>query len=145
MYVWVWVDSGSWWWTGRPGVLRFIGSQRVRHDWATELNWSVFICRSSVCWGLLLPYLPTYAQMCTPHQHNTLTFKPRQHQQAHLDGWELISHQMVHLRPPLMSASSPRLGLDHICHIRLKDWLPPVYYCIFRQLQHHSKCQQTKT
>ena len=34
-----WVNSGSWWWTGRPGVLRFIGSQRVRHDWATELNW----------------------------------------------------------------------------------------------------------
>ena len=36
----VWVDSGSWWWTGRPGVLRFTGSQRVRHDWATELNWT---------------------------------------------------------------------------------------------------------
>ena len=35
------VDSGSWWWTGRPGVLRFMGSQRVRHDWATELNWIV--------------------------------------------------------------------------------------------------------
>ena len=34
-----WVNSGSWWWTGGPGVLRFIGSQRVRHDWATELNW----------------------------------------------------------------------------------------------------------
>ena len=33
------VNSGSWWWTGRPGVLRFMGSQRVRHDWATELNW----------------------------------------------------------------------------------------------------------
>ena len=37
---WVWVDSGSWWWTGRPGVLRFIGSQRVGNDWATELNWT---------------------------------------------------------------------------------------------------------
>ena len=36
---WVWVDSGSWWWTGRPGVLWFMGSQRVGHDWATELNW----------------------------------------------------------------------------------------------------------
>ena len=35
----VWVDSGSWWWTGRPGVLQFMGSQRVRHDWATQLNW----------------------------------------------------------------------------------------------------------
>ena len=39
-WTWVWVDSGSWWWTGRPGVLRFMRSQRVRHDWATELNWT---------------------------------------------------------------------------------------------------------
>ena len=36
---WVWVDSGSWWWTGRPGMLRFMGSQRAGHNWATELNW----------------------------------------------------------------------------------------------------------
>ena len=36
---WVWVNSGSWWWTGRPGMLRFMGSQRVGHDWASELNW----------------------------------------------------------------------------------------------------------
>ena len=35
---WVWVNSGSWWWTGRPGVLRFMGSRRVRHDWATKLT-----------------------------------------------------------------------------------------------------------
>ena len=33
-------NSGSWWWTGRPGVLQFMGSQRVGHDWATELNWT---------------------------------------------------------------------------------------------------------
>ena len=39
-WTWVWVNSGSWWWTGRPGVLRFMGSQRVGHYWATELNWS---------------------------------------------------------------------------------------------------------
>ena len=38
-WTWVWVDSRSWWWTGRPGVLQFMGSQRVRHDWATELKW----------------------------------------------------------------------------------------------------------
>jgi len=38
-WMWDWVNSGSWWWTGRPGVLRFMGLQRVGHDWATELNW----------------------------------------------------------------------------------------------------------
>ena len=32
-------EPQSWWWTGRPGVLWFMGSQRVRHNWATELNW----------------------------------------------------------------------------------------------------------
>ena len=39
-WICVWVDSGSWWWTGRPGVLQSMGSQRVGHHWATELNWS---------------------------------------------------------------------------------------------------------
>ena len=38
-WMWVWVNSWKWWWTGRPGVLRFMGLQRVGHDWATELNW----------------------------------------------------------------------------------------------------------
>ena len=36
---WVWVNLGSWWWTGRPGVLQFMGSQRIGHNWVTELNW----------------------------------------------------------------------------------------------------------
>ena len=36
----VWVNFESWWWTGRPGVLRFMRLQRVGHDWATELNWT---------------------------------------------------------------------------------------------------------
>jgi len=40
MGTWVWVNSGSLWWTGRRGVLGFMGSQRVWHDWATELNWT---------------------------------------------------------------------------------------------------------
>ena len=39
-WTWVWVNSGSRWWTGRPGVLQSMGSQRVGHDWATEVNWT---------------------------------------------------------------------------------------------------------
>ena len=39
-WAWVWVNSRSLWWTGRPGLLRFMGSQRVGHDWATQLNWT---------------------------------------------------------------------------------------------------------
>ena len=39
-WTWVWVNSGSWWWAGRPGVLQSMVSQRIKHDWVTELNWT---------------------------------------------------------------------------------------------------------
>ena len=39
-WTWVWVESRSWWWTGRPGMLWFMGPQRFGRDWATELNWT---------------------------------------------------------------------------------------------------------
>ena len=54
-WTWVWVNSGSWWWTGRPGVLWFMGSQRVGHDWATELNWWTFMYKST--YGHMLLFL----------------------------------------------------------------------------------------
>ena len=41
-WTWVWVNSGSWWWTGRAGVLRFMGSQRVGHNWVTDPIWSEY-------------------------------------------------------------------------------------------------------
>ena len=37
-WTWFWVNSGIWGWTGKPGMLQSMGSQRVRHDWVTELN-----------------------------------------------------------------------------------------------------------
>jgi len=40
-WTWVWASSGVWWWTRKPGVLQSMGLQRVRHDWVTELNWSL--------------------------------------------------------------------------------------------------------
>ena len=49
-WTWVWVGSRSWWWTGRPGVLWFMGSQRVRPDWETELNWN-WCERQQVLWA----------------------------------------------------------------------------------------------
>ena len=48
LWTWVSVNSRSWWWTGRPGVLLFMGSQRVRHDWATDLIWSDLMTWN--CW-----------------------------------------------------------------------------------------------
>ena len=52
---WVWVNSGSWWWTGRPGRLQSMGSQRVGHDWATELNWTPVPYLHSWLWEPELP------------------------------------------------------------------------------------------
>ena len=39
-WTWVWASFGNWWWTGSPGVLQSMGSQRVEHNWETELNWT---------------------------------------------------------------------------------------------------------
>ena len=53
-WMWVWMNSGRWWWTGRPVVLWFVGSWRVGHDWATGLNWTELISSLPV---LLAKYL----------------------------------------------------------------------------------------
>ena len=47
-WTWVSVNSGSWWWTGRPGMLQFMGSQTVGHNWATELNWTELMLYSAL-------------------------------------------------------------------------------------------------
>ena len=49
----IWVNSGRWLWTGRPGMLRFMWSQRVRHDWATELNWTELILSNANVYGII--------------------------------------------------------------------------------------------
>ena len=56
-WTWVWISSGSWWWSGKPGVLQFMGLQKVGHDWATELNRTdvpvtIFLCFGFVFVGL---------------------------------------------------------------------------------------------
>ena len=43
-WTWVWLISGSWWWTGKPDVLQSMGLQRVRHNCVTELCWSIKLC-----------------------------------------------------------------------------------------------------
>ena len=62
---WVWVNSGSWWWAGRPGVLQSMGWQRVGHDWMTELNWSKLEWEMSpiVWWLAYSLVLPTFLEI----------------------------------------------------------------------------------
>ena len=70
-WTWVWASSGSWWWTGRPGVLWFMGSQRVGHNWATELNWTehCFHFSPSICHEVMRPDAMIFVFW-------TLSFKP---------------------------------------------------------------------
>ena len=49
-WIWIWVNSGRWWWTGRPGVLQSMGLQRVRHDWATEWKWWILLGIHKFSW-----------------------------------------------------------------------------------------------
>ena len=56
-WTWIWVDSGCWRWTGRPGMLWFMGSLRVWHDWATELNWNTCALAE---FELATPFIPQW-------------------------------------------------------------------------------------
>ena len=58
-WTWVWVNSRSWWWTGRPGMLQFMGSQRVGHDWVTELYWTEPNIRFSMLFFQIIPPSPS--------------------------------------------------------------------------------------
>ena len=65
LWTWIWVDSGSWWWTGRPGVLQFMGLQRVGHNWATELNWGDKYVLKWLWWWLCNPMMILKSLNCT--------------------------------------------------------------------------------
>ena len=62
-WAWVWVSSGSWWWTGKPDVLQSMGSQRVGHDWVTELNFHarVFVKEGELGTSLAVQWLRLHA------------------------------------------------------------------------------------
>ena len=106
-WTWVWVNSGSWWWTGRPGMLWFIGSQRVGHDWTTELNWvrswvqeDFTCCRAAKpvhhnYWACVPQLLkPVCPRACTPQE------KPL--------CWEVCAQHLNEEQPPF---SATREGL----------------------------------
>ena len=64
LWKWVWVNSTSWWWPGRPGVLWSMGLQRVRYDWVAELNWTELNCLSNfyaeyIMWNARLYFSPS--------------------------------------------------------------------------------------
>ena len=79
-WTWVWINSGRWWWTGRPGVLQSMGSQRVRHDWATELNWlkhGSWINAKSSGWEVCLGKGYARSLQVSPHRWLLVTEEKR--------------------------------------------------------------------
>ena len=64
-WTWIWVSSRSWWWTGEPGVLQSTGLQGVRHNWATELNWTELIITKATK-SKSKKHFPTWSQNCLP-------------------------------------------------------------------------------
>ena len=65
-WTWLLVNSGSWWWTGRPGVLQSMGLQRVEHDWVTELTWAELCYHIFCSWNgdpCVIPILKMFEQL----------------------------------------------------------------------------------
>jgi len=63
-WTWVWVSSGSWWWTGRPGVLQSMGLLRVGHDWATEPQRSIIYVFHKIKVNVRVLFLTTNNSIC---------------------------------------------------------------------------------
>ena len=75
-WTWVWVNSRSWWWTGRLGMLQSMGSKRAGHKWVTELNWTESLSQSSIdYWVILFNFLQIYLlahyYSCQHFRHNS--------------------------------------------------------------------------
>ena len=114
-WTWVWVNSGSWWWTGRPGMLQFMGSQSQTwlNDW-TELNWTdnvvlilllIYICHmhTSSLSLLLCSYIPSLSLSLSLCLSLSLWIPPGVHAQTHfyLSPWILavyITHIFISRR-----------------------------------------------
>ena len=104
---WVSVNSRSWWWTGRPGVLRFMGSQRVGHDWATDLIWSEVVKISelephttwtleyNVKWKKQNGYLGSLTNSCEKKRSDQISYSVVSN--------SFWPHESQHTRPPCPS------------------------------------------
>ena len=143
-WAWVWVNYRSWWWTGRPGVLQSIGSQRVGHDWVTELNWTELLTCiiinnhtfSSVQFSSVTQACPT---LCDPMNRSTPGL-PVHHQL--LESTQTHVHWVgdaIQLSYPLSSPSPPSLNPSQ--HQGLFQWVSSLHQVdkvLEFQLQHQS-------
>ena len=138
-WMWVWMNSGSWWWTGRPGVLQFMGSQRVGHDWMTELNWTewlmmlnifsffywLFVCFLCPLNSLNLIFIWSIIaiQCCVSFCSATAWIS--------YDIYRCIPRH-IHMSPPFWASLShiphPTHHPTHLSHHRALSWAPQAIY-----------------
>ena len=148
-WTWVWVNSGRRWWTGRPGVLRFMGLQWVGHDWVTELNWTGYsffglnLPCSSNCGGFCFRFehWPIFSftlslsknYCCSPCFYSILERRPGWNASvSHLSRFALASlcvHQTLSCSPPVPWASGlqcshvlPADDSGHMMRCIWKEW-----------------------
>ena len=96
---WVWVNSGSWLWTGRPGVLQSMGSKRFIHNWAIELNWMELILVQPESFSFLIKDLNPFIINHKKYQNGgsswrwqrTRTGRPLSPQQIHQKNISMLS------------------------------------------------------
>ena len=95
-WTWVWVNSGIWRWTRRPGVLKFMGSQRVRHYWVTELNWTELKTSEpfllNYIWGQLKTDCIFFFFLTSPRGIWDLRSLTRNQTCAPWIGWQSLNH-----------------------------------------------------
>ena len=90
-----WLNSGSWWWTGRPDVLQFIGSQKIGHDWATDLNWIassavlVFVVQQYRSFIIIYIYVYLPSLLRLPPSSHPISLGCRR-----APGWALVKQQL---------------------------------------------------
>ena len=112
-WTWVWASSGSWWWTGKPGVVQSMGSQKVGHDWVAKLNWNIHrsithnnpkaeTTQMSISWwmdewNVVYPYLKRYSaikrngiQKCPTTQINLENVMVSERGQSQKTTWSLL-------------------------------------------------------
>ena len=153
-WTWVWVNSGSWWWTGRPGTLQSMGSQNVGHDWVTNtcnfiifdlflFKYTMIFAIENVCSRSLIIQFSLVAQSCLTlcnHMDCSMPGLPVHRQlpeftQTHVH-WVVDAIQRFH---PLSSPSPPSFNLSqHQGLFKCVNSLHQVAKVLDFQLQHQS-------
>ena len=112
-WTWVWVNSGNWWWTRRPGMLQSMGSQRVRQDWATELDWTIIFFASTIVWPQVNKREGTQLHPSTENGLKIYWAWPRPSEQDPVSSSVSLSHQEAFISLLSFSIRGQR------------DWKPP--------------------